>query len=54
MLNSALSYSPKWVAMRFACAWISGAYTYFIVGMCPVSSSSGRYTIAAVSHIAPG
>ena len=30
------------VAMRFACPKISGASTYFCVGMCPVSSSSGR------------
>lgn len=40
--------------MRFAWPKISGANTYFWLGMCPVSSSSGRYTIAAVSHIAPG
>ena len=40
--NNALSYSPNVVAIRFAWAWISGANTYFIVGMCPVSSSSGR------------
>ena len=52
--NSASSYRPNCLPMRWQCARISGPCTYFSVGMCPVSSSSGRYTIEAVSHCAPG
>jgi len=52
--NNALSYRPNCFAMLRACPKISGASVYFCDGTCPVSSSSGMYTIAAVSHIAPG
>ena len=52
--NSASSYRPNCLPMRWQCARISGPCTYFSVGMCPVSSSSGMYTIDAVSHCAPG
>ena len=39
--NSALSYRPYCLPMRWQCSRISGACAYFSVGMWPVSSSSG-------------
>ena len=39
--NRALSYRPNCFPMRWQCSRISGAWAYFSVGMCPVSSSSG-------------
>ena len=52
--NSTSEYRPNCSPMRWQCARISGPCTYFSVGMCPVSSSSGMYTMDAVSHCAPG
>jgi hypothetical protein len=52
--NSTSSYRPNRSPMRWQWARISGPCTYFSVGMCPVSSSSGMYTMDAVSHCAPG
>jgi len=40
--NSTSEYRPNWLPMRRQWARISGPCTYFSVGMCPVSSSSGR------------
>ena len=52
--NRASSSSPNFFPMNSQCARISGPCAYFSLGMCPVSSSSGMYTIEAVSHCAPG